>query len=134
MFLVQKIKLIFLSIFIMGVVSACGGGSSSSDSGGQGSQGCSNPDLNASFNFVANSNSSDRFTATFRNNNTVSTDINGGTSGTWAYVGNPPSQIRFTIGSEAVTANIATPSNTDCRVVTITLRSPDDVDFTGTRR
>ncbi len=132
MLVVQKLKTLFISILIMGFVAACGGGGSSSDSGGQGRPGCTNPNLDFSYLFTANGNSNDSFTARFRNNNTVSADINGGQNGSWAYVGSPPSQIRFNLGADTITANIAT--NERCDVVTITLTAPDGVAFTGTRR
>ena len=125
------IRSFLLTLFFSFTLAACGGGDSSGDSGGSG---CSNPDLNASYSFVADGDSNDRFTASFSNNNTVTTNINGGTSGSWAYIGSPPSQISFGVGSETIIANIMTPSITDCRVVTITLTSPDGVAFTGSRQ
>ena len=110
-------------------LSACGGGGSSSDSGGQGSPGCSNPDLNFSYTFRANNGES--FIGRFSNNNTLNFNFDGGGNGTWVYVGNPPTQIRITLGSNTIDANITPDAN--CRVATITLTAPDGVAFTGTR-
>ncbi len=125
----MSIRNLILVSVVTFFVSACGGGDSSSDSGGQGRPGCSNPDLNGSFSFRASNGES--FTGRFSNNNTLNFDFDGGGNGTWAYVGNPPSQIRITLGSNIIDANITPDAN--CRVTTITLTAPDGVAFTGTR-
>jgi len=119
-------NLILISVITF-LVSACGGGDSSSDSSDR--PGCSNPNMDGSFTFRASNGES--FTGRFSNNNTLNFNFDGGGNGTWAYVGSPPTQIRITLGSNVIDANITPDAN--CNVTTISLVAPDGVAFTGTK-
>ncbi len=129
MFSVQKIKLIFISTLIIALVTACGGGGSSSDSGSSSQAG--NPEIAGNYLFRGQGSASgESFNASFTVN-TFSFDTEENDNGTFTFTN--PRKVNLALSSgERVNGDLEVDASN--KVTKITTRAPDGTTFVGTRR